>query len=181
MKHFLLVLILLIPFIWVFSQSLPLYHDKRVNYSEWLFTGNGHFDRSVTEPLHPSGFRLPHVSFTYKNLQVKMLQTGPEVPFKILVSLEVTNTGKKEGSEVVEVYLHKIQYTRDSQVKVLKTFAEVILRPGETKQVSLLLDRDDFLICQPGLKTSLIDPGEYEFLVGPSSRDIRLKASRKIR
>ena len=149
--------------------------DKHVKYSEGIFVGYRHFDKNNIEPLFPFGYGLSYTGFTFNNLAVKPLVTGTDMPVKIAVSFNVTNTGKKEGAEVAQVYIHKVKSGMLRPVKELKGFSKTFLKPGETKPVNIILNHDAFEYYDIEKKSWVVEPGEFEFLVGSSSRDIRLK------
>jgi len=169
---------------WKDNATFNSYHDagkdKRVKYTEGLFVGYRHFDKHDVEPLYPFGYGLSYTSFEYRNLVIKPVITGPEVPAKTGLSFDVSNTGKVAGAEIVQVYIHKTQQSADRPVKELKAFSKVFLKAGETKRVNILLDKDAFEVYDSTKNTWVQGSGEYEFMIGSSSRDIRLKGSRKI-
>jgi beta-glucosidase len=90
--------------------------------------------------------------------------------------LKVRNTGKREGAEVVELYVHDGHSKIDRPAHELKGFSRVNLKPGETKTVQLKLNRAAFSYWSPEKKTWVAEPGKFEIEVGASSRDIRLRA-----
>lgn len=139
------------------------YHDKdnckRVSYSEGLFLGYRHFDRSGIEPLFPFGFGLSYTTFRYANLAA----TNKEVSF------DITNTGPMAASEVAQVYMSTSDPMRPK--KELKGFTKVFLQPNETKRVTLPLS--PYRYYDNGWKTF---NGPIELLIGSSSKDIRLTA-----
>ena len=154
--------------------------DKHVAYTEGLFIGYRHFDKNNIDPLFPFGYGLSYTDFSYKNLIIKPVLTGPEVPEKIGISFEITNTGKMEGAEIAQVYIHPTRSLILRPVKELKAFSKVFLKPGETKRVDILLDHDAFAYYDVNKKSWVVEPGDFEFLIGSSSRDIRLKGNRYI-
>ena len=169
---------------WEDNATFNSYYDtgkaRHVAYTEGIFVGYRHFDKNNIKPLYPFGYGLSYTTFAYRNLIVKLLLSGPEVPAKTGLSFEITNTGKQEGAEVVQVYLHKTSSIVTRPVKELKAFSKVFLKPGETKKLNIILDRTSFAYYDPDKQGWVVEPGEYEFLVGSSSSDIRLKGSTKI-
>jgi beta-glucosidase len=148
--------------------------DKHVRYSEGLLIGYRHFDRSGTEPLYPFGYGLSYTSFMLSDLSVKTLIAGPETQKKFGISLNVKNSGKRSGSEVVQVYIGKKNQVADRPVKELKAFRKISLGPGEKKLTTIILDRKAFEIYDEARGAWIVEPGEYQLYVGTSSKDIRL-------
>jgi beta-glucosidase len=143
-----------------------------VTYTEGLLVGYRWFDTKKIEPLFPFGFGLSYTTFTYSGLK---LVHGKGPNHEVEVEFEISNTGKREGAEVVQVYIEPMKPTVARPVKELKSFAKVILKPGEKKTVSLRLGSDAFAYYQPNQKGWVAEKGDYQVLVGSSSRDIRLR------
>jgi len=147
--------------------------DKRVEYKEGVFLGYRHFDKSGIEPLFPFGFGLSYTTFAYRNLTVTpdKISAGQ----KVTVTFEVTNTGKRTGAEVAQVYVSDVESSLPRPVKELKAFNKVWLKPGETKTLSFHLDQSALSFYDPKKNAWVAEPGEFEVLVGSSSRDIKLR------
>lgn len=162
---------------WEDSATYNSYYDedgdKKVAYKEGVFLGYRHFDTDNVEPLFPFGFGLSYTTFEYKNLHVT--PDGPGSSGHFAVTFEVTNTGASAGAEVAQVYVHEAKPSVPRPVKELKGFEKVWLRPGETKQVKVGLERSAFSFYDPSKKSWAANPGKYEILVGGSSRDIKLR------
>jgi beta-glucosidase len=92
-----------------------------------------------------------------------------------MVSVDVTNTGQRSGSEIVQLYIRDIESSLPRPLKELKGFEKVWLKPGEKKRVDLELDTSALSFYDPARKAWVAEPGEFEVLVGSSSRDIRLR------
>lgn len=92
------------------------------------------------------------------------------------MSVKVRNSGQCQGAEVVQLYVHDRESSLVRLPKELKGFGKVALQPGATKTVSLVLDRQAFSFYDPCRRAWVVEPGEFEILVGSSSRDIRLSA-----
>lgn len=148
---------------------------REVVYGEGVFVGYRHYDRRQIEPLFPFGHGLSYTQFAYHNLAVE-LQDGPaaESP-RALVSLEVENIGERAGAEVVQLYVRDVQASLPRPPKELKGFAKVYLQPGQRQQVRFELDRRAFAFYDPTPGEWIVEPGEFEILVGASGRDIRLR------
>ncbi|MEN8230846.1 MAG: glycoside hydrolase family 3 C-terminal domain-containing protein [Bacteroidota bacterium] len=140
-----------------------------VEYGEGLKVGYRQFDDDNIEPLFPFGFGLSYTTFELNNLIVE--KRGEEV----LVKVDVTNAGKVAGAEVVQVYVGDIESSVYRPEKELKGFEKVMLKPGETRTVSMELDNYAFSFYSEEKSNWVIEPGEFIILVGNSSRNIKLK------
>ncbi len=148
-------------------------NDKHVKYSEGIFMGYRHFDKNGIDPLFPFGFGLSYTSFEYKNLRLSAdkIHKGE----KLAVSFEIANIGSREGAEVAQLYIKDIESSEPRPVKELKGFAKVLLRPGESKSVRIDIDESALAFFSAKRNAWVAESGEFEVLIGSSSRDIRLK------
>jgi len=147
--------------------------DGKVHYREGLMVGYRYYDTREVAPLFPFGHGLSYTEFTYSNLQISA--DANEQNYRINVSVDVANTGRRAGAEVVQLYVRDVQSSLERPQKELKAFQKVALRPGEKKTVQLALDRSALEFYDPARNAWIAEPGEFEILVGRSSRDIRLK------
>jgi beta-glucosidase len=159
----------------VFHNYYPANGQMRVQYSEGVFLGYRHFDRSTIKPLFPFGFGLSYTTFAYANLSVAPQAGNLNEP--VTVSFEVKNTGHREGAEVAELYVGDSHSSVPRPVKELKGFAKVNLKPGESKRVTLKLDRRAFSFYDTTKKAWSAEPGEFSILVGGSSDKIELRSA----
>ncbi len=141
-------------------------------YDEGIFVGYRHFDRAGIDPLFPFGHGLSYTSFAYGNLVLSKKQITPDDTLE--VSLQVRNTGKMAGNEVVQLYIHDDKASVEREVKALKGFARVSLEPGESKKVTFDMHRDHLSFYDEGAGKWVVEPGTFGIEVGSSSRDIRL-------
>ncbi len=148
--------------------------DGKVHYEEGIFVGYRHYDARGIEPLFPFGHGLSYTSFEYTNL--KITPSEVETGGKINVSIDVRNTGDREGKETVQLYVRDIESRLPRPPKELKGFRKVNLLPGEKKTVGFTLGTDALSFYDPELKQWTAEPGEFEVMAGSSSRDIRTKA-----
>ena len=162
-------------------QDNPTFHTyypekgaKRVQYSEGVFLGYRHFDRSETKPLFAFGYGLSYTTFGYSKLEVTP-QTG-NLSQPVTVSFDVKNTGNRAAAEVAELYVGDSHASVPRPVKELKAFAKVNLKPGETKFVTLTLDRRAFSFYDVKTKNWSAEPGDFTILVGSSSDNIQLRS-----
>jgi len=138
-----------------------------VQYKEGIFLGYRHFDEAGIKPLFPFGYGLSYTTFKYSNLKVAPAMAKADGP--VTVSFDITNTGKREGAEVAQVYVSEKHAKVERPVKELKGFRKVSLKPGETKNVRLTLNRRSFAYYDVNGKKWAVDPGEFGIVVGSSS------------
>ena len=158
-------------------QDNPAYtnypgENGKVRYGEGIFVGYRYYDKKELAPLFPFGHGLSYTTFKYSNLRLSAKSSTPNELLKVRV--DVANTGKVAGKEVVQLYVRDLDATIARPEKELKAFAKVELAPRQTKTVSFTLDREAFWyfdVIKNGWATK---PGEFEILIGSSSRDIRL-------
>jgi beta-glucosidase len=156
-----------------FRTYYPEKNQNRVQYSEGVFVGYRHYDRSETKPLFAFGYGLSYTTFGYGKLSVSP-QAG-DLSEAVTVSFDVKNTGHREGAEVAEVYVGNPPASVPRPVKELKGFAKVALKPGETKRVTLKLDRRAFSFYDVKKGGWTAEPGDFTILVGGSSDNIQLR------
>jgi len=149
--------------------------NHEVNYAEGIYVGYRHFDKAAIQPLFPFGYGLSYTTFDYKNLQLSKTDLSPDG--SVTASVDITNTGKRAGEEVAELYVHDLQPQIDKPVRELKGFSKIALQPGETKTVQFTINpRDLAYFDAPGHQWKA-DAGGYEIEVGASSRDIKQTAA----
>lgn len=140
-----------------------------VEYRESLYVGYRYYDSAKMEVLFPFGFGLSYTQFEYRDLRVET--TGE----KTTLTFKVKNIGKVAGKETAQVYVKDIESTHFRPEKELKGFVKVDLQPGEEKEVAVDLGTRAFAYYDTGSKGWVVEAGEFEILVGASSRDIRLQ------
>jgi beta-glucosidase len=123
--------------------------------------------------LYPFGFCLSYTSFGYNNLKIN---TGKTASDPIHVTVDVTNTGKLAGDEVVQLYIRDVLSSVTTYEKLLKGFERVHLQAGETKTLSFTIPRDELKLYNREMKF-VLEPGEFSVMVGSSSSDIRQTGS----
>jgi beta-glucosidase len=157
-----------------FKSYYPASPDKHVKYEEGVFVGYRHFDRSEVKPLFPFGFGLSYTKFQYSDLQVIPASSDLNAP--VIVSFNIKNVGQREGAEIAELYVGDSHASVPRPVKELEGFTKVNLRPGESKRVTLQLDRRAFSFFDVKKHVWSAEPGEFAILVGSSSTKIELQA-----
>jgi beta-glucosidase len=156
-----------------FHSYYPEKGSNRVSYSEGVFVGYRGFDRSATKPLFAFGYGLSYSTFAYSGLSVTPQSGNLNDP--VSVSLDVKNTGNRVAAEVAELYVGDSHASVPRPVKELKGFAKVDLKPGETRRVTLTLDRRAFSFYDVAKKDWSAEPGDFTILVGGSSDNIQLR------
>ena len=150
----------------------PKAGSTRTEYKEGLFIGYRHFDKAAVQPQFPFGYGLSYTTFTYKHLSITPVRSaGDQV---VTVSFDVTNTGPRAGAEVAEVYVGEPHASVPRPVKELKGFMKVQLNAGETRHVSLRLDRRAFAYYNIKNHDWTVDAGDFNVYVGSSSARIEL-------
>jgi len=127
---------------------------------------------NVSGWLYPFGYGLSYTTFAYGDLDVDT--SGYANNETITVSFTVTNTGKREGTEIAQLYIRDLISSVVTYEKKLRGFERVSLKPGETKRVTVQLRKDDFSLYNQDME-SVVEPGEFRIMVGASSEDIRLE------
>ena len=124
---------------------------------------------STTQPLFPFGWGLSYSTFTYGNLRVTPDAIGPEG--KARVSVEVTNSGKVRGDEVVQLYIRDEVSSVTRPVKELRGFRRVSLAPGQTKEVEFTLGFDELSFLNREMHR-VVEPGTFKIMAGGNSVDL---------
>lgn len=147
--------------------------DLNVEFTEGIFMGYRYYDKGSVKPRFPFGYGLSYTTFGYDNVKVpaKTIKAGDKLKF----SVDITNTGNVDGAEAVQVYVSDLKSSLPRPVKELKAFDKVFLTKGETKTIQFELDKDAFSFYDPAKHSWIIEPGEFNVLVGSSSVDIRQK------
>jgi beta-glucosidase len=162
----------------------PAGGTNRVEYREGIFVGYRGYEKAGTKPLFPFGYGLSYTTFKYDNLKVAQVPgAAAEAAEGALyeVSFEVRNAGAREGADVAQVYVGEARATVPRPAKELKGFAKVSLRPGETRRVTVRLDRRAFSYYDIEAKSWRADPGDFDILVGRSSEQIVLRGKLTLR
>lgn len=144
---------------------------KRVDYSEGVFVGYRGYDRSGKKPFYPFGYGLSYSTFDYSNLTVE--KTGE---YEVTISFDVKNTGRMDASEVAQVYVRDVESSVPRPLKELKGYEKVFLKKGETKRVTIVLDKDAFSYYDMNRHQFVVEKGAFEILAGPASNQLPLKA-----
>lgn len=142
-------------------------HHER--YTEGVFMGYRYYDTHEMHVLFPFGHGLSYTTFEYTNMAITENEHGATVSF------DLTNTGDRPGQAVPQLYVANHASHVPMPTKELRAFTKVAVAPGETKPVTLKLTRRDFSWWCEGKARWQADTGDYEIMIGDSSRDIRLQ------
>ena len=125
----------------------------------------------INGALYPFGYGLSYTTFEYSDLEITPKVITPSQ--KATVRLKVTNTGKRAGDEVVQLYTRDILSSVTTYEKNLTGFERIHLKPGESKEIVFTLDRKHLELLNADMKWT-VEPGEFAIMAGASSEDIRL-------
>ena len=150
------------------NDGSPIVDQK---YNEGIFVGYRWVDKEKTKPLFSFGHGLSYTTFAYgKAIADKKVMGQDET---LTITLPVTNTGSREGSEVIQLYISDLQSSLPRPVKELKGFSKVKLAPGETREVTFTIGKEALSFFDDTRHEWVTEPGKFEALVGASSTDIR--------
>jgi beta-glucosidase len=159
------------------SGQLPVYYNYKPFKEYWMKRGwshdGGYVDMPGT-PLYPFGYGLSYTSFQYKNLHVDPAQLNSSGTVKVTV--DVQNTGKLAGTEVVQMYLHERYAPVSLPFEQLRGFDRVSLEPGETKTVTLTIRPEDMALLDRDMLWK-VSPGIFDVMIGRSAQEIVLHDS----
>lgn len=153
--------------------------DEIVEYREGIFVGYRYYDKKEMEVLFPFGHGLSYTNIEYSDLKLSKREINENEELR--VSIKVKNIGKYAGKEIVQVYVRKKKSNIIRPDKELKAFTKIYLEPGEEKELEFSLNKMAFSYYEPKISDWVVEEGEYEILVGKSSRDIALSEKVVIR
>ena len=148
--------------------QIPIYYNH-LNTGRPYQPGNkytSHYIDVPNTPLYPFGYGLSYTTFSYSQLHLNTQKLGWNDTLK--VSIKVTNTGNRKGIDVVQLYIHDLVASVSLPVRELKGFRRVRLQPGESKEVTFRLSRDDLAFYRKDM-TFGAEPGGFRVYVGDSS------------
>jgi beta-glucosidase len=152
--------------------ALNDYNAVESLYTEGVFIGYRWFEQQNIKPTFAFGHGLSYTNFAVTDIALSSaVLTSDET---MTVTAMVKNTGKVAGAEVVQLYLHDVESSVDRPAKELKGFAKVLLAPGESKQVSISLNKRDLSFWDVNRNNWLAEPGEFEVQLGTSLDNIHL-------
>ena len=143
-------------------------------YREGIFVGYRYYDRKETELLFPFGHGLSYTSFDFSDLRLSADRITDQET--LTATVRVTNTGRRAGKTVVQLYVGDCESSIFRPVRELKGFEKIFLEPGESKDVSFTLDKRSFAYWNTGIHDWHVESGEFLIEIGRSSRDIACSA-----
>lgn len=144
-----------------------------VTYNESIFVGYRWLDKEKIKPLFSFGHGLSYTSFEYGKVSsnTKTISVDGDITF----SVNIKNTGDRDGAEIVQLYISDLKSSLPRPLKELKAFEKVILKAGEEKVVEFTIDKSALSFFDPLKHDWVAEPGDFEALIGASSSDIKSK------
>ena len=169
----------------LYLQKRPLWKDIQpgrwdtavgghVDYGEGVFVGYRYYDTYGKAVDYPFGYGLSYTTFEYSDLDITPRVITPNE--SATVRLKVTNTGKRAGDEVVQLYIRDVLSSITTYEKNLAGFQRIHLEPGEAQELSFTIDRKHLELLDADMKW-VVEPGDFVLMAGASSEDIRLNGT----
>ena len=163
---------------WEDNPAYNSYHDpdgdKHVAYTEGIFIGYRGYDKLKREVQYPFGYGLSYTTYKLSNVAV----SKPNADGAVEVTCKLTNTGNKAGAQVIQVYVGKTESSVvERPEKELRKFEKVFLKAGESKAVKMVIPQNAFTYFDVNTKKFVKDAGNYNVMLGFSSRDIKAQQS----
>ncbi len=159
--------------------QIPLYYNH-LNTGRPVPEGIDHYRKFCSnyldvrnDPLYPFGYGLTYTSFKYGD--IVMDKNAMKMDGSISATINITNTGSRDGDEIVELYIHDVEGSISRPVKELKGFQRIHLSKGESRDVTFSITPDMLKFYGSDLK-EVIEPGKFELMIGPNSRDLKKKS-----
>jgi beta-glucosidase len=126
------------------------------------------------EPLFAFGHGLSYTKFKYGKLKLSSKRIAPDG--QLTATIDITNTGPRDGDEVVQLYVHEIEPCVKRPAEELRGFQRIHLKLGETRKVTLTVPGEKLAFYDENIHGFRVNPGQFQILVGAASDDIRAKA-----
>ena len=158
-----------LPMVFPKSQEQLPFLDIEAREIEYdYYHGYNLMDKEDFEPAFPFGFGLSYTTYSYENLKID--KNSIKKSEEVKVSVDITNTGKVAGEEIVQLYVGYKGSSVERHVKDLKGFGKISLKPGETKTISIGLKASELAYYDVEKKDWVVEKIEYIIYIGPSSR-----------
>ena len=144
-------------------------------YNESIFVGYRWTDKQKIRPLFPFGHGLSYTTFAYRKATVN--KKVMKIDEQIVITVPITNTGKRIGSEIVQLYISDLKSSLPRPVKELKGFSKIQLAPGETQEVTFLIDKQALSFFNDSRHEWVAEPGKFEAQIAASATDIKSKVT----
>lgn len=155
--------------------QVPIFYNHKntgrpLGEGQWFSKFRSNYLDVSNDPVYPFGYGLSYTSFNYS--EIKLSDTVLKGDQTLTASVTLTNTGKYDGAEVVQLYIHDVVGSTTRPVKELKGFQKILLKAGESKTISFTITPEDLKFYNYDLKYDW-EPGEFEIMVGGNSRDVK--------
>src|SRR5215813_13428894 len=155
--------------------QVPLYYNHKntgrpLPEGQWFQKFRSNYLDVSNDPVYPFGYGLSYTTFTYSD--IKLSNTALKRNQRLTASITVTNSGNKDGKEVVQLYIHDVVGSITRPVKELKGFQKIELKADESKTVTFNITPNDLKFYNYDLKYDW-EPGEFEIMIGGNSRDVK--------
>ncbi len=144
-------------------------------YNESIFVGYRWTDKQKIRPLFPFGHGLSYTTFAYGKATIN--KKVMKIDEQIVITVPITNTGKRIGSEIVQLYISDLKSSSPRPVKELKGFSKIQLAPGETQEVTFLIDKQALSFFNDSRHEWVAEPGKFEAQIAASATDIKSKVT----
>ncbi len=155
-----------------FNSYYDTDNDKRVSYSEGIFVGYRGYDKFKKPVQFPFGFGLSYTKFQLSDIIIEAQKNSDS---RIFIKCNIRNIGTSKGAQVVQLYINNPNCVVPMPVKELKGYEKVQLSPGETKLLTFEISRQDLSFYSEKAHQFIFEKGNYNFMLGTSSRDILLQ------
>jgi beta-glucosidase len=155
--------------------QVPIYYNHKntgrpLAEGKWFQKFRSNYLDVSNDPLYPFGYGLSYTTFSYSDITLSKNQMSQGD--KITATVTVTNTGSREGKEVVQLYIRDLVGSITRPVKELKGFQKISLKPGESQKVSFSIGINDLKFYNSDLKW-VAEPGEFKVFIGPNSAQVQ--------
>lgn len=157
------------------TGQIPIYYNHKntgrpLADGQWFSKFRSNYLDVPNEPLYPFGYGLSYTTFTYSDISLSKNTMKPGE--NIEVKVKVSNTGKYDGKEVVQLYIRDMVGTTTRPVKELKKFEKVMIKKGETREITFKITEEDLKFYNYNLDF-VAEPGDFKVFVGGNSRDVK--------
>lgn len=153
--------------------------NKEAVYKEGIFVGYRWLDKENIKPIFPFGHGLSYTTFEYGKASIDKKEIGKND--ELTVSVNVKNTGTKDGSEIVQLYVSDKKSSLPRPIKELKGFEKLSLKAGEEKNVTFIIGKDELSFFDDKKHDWVVEPGDFEVMIAASASDIKDRVKFKVK